>query len=160
MTVTSDHGLHLPQGYNEAMNACNLLLRRQFQISGLQLAMLRLVAEHAPLRLRELRLQLSLHPASLGQAVDSLVKKELMERYTDPQDARGSVVAVTVSGKDNRRRSLLAGSVRIRYAPEDAEKYERLEHALNELVELFGLEPWRASEQARCARNASRQVTL
>ncbi|WP_157685552.1 MarR family winged helix-turn-helix transcriptional regulator [Paenibacillus donghaensis] len=128
--------------YDEAMNAYNQLLRRQFQISGLQLAILRMVAEHAPLRLRELRSQLSLHPATLGQAVDSLVKKELLERYADPQDARGRVVAVTASGKELIAAAPLAGPVRIRYAPEDAEKYERLEHALNELVELFGLEPW------------------
>jgi len=128
--------------YDEAVSSYNKELRSEFDVSGLQLAILRIAAERSPQRMKELRGMLSLHPATLGQAVDSLVNKGLLERFADQEDARGKVIRVTPQGNALIAEAPLAGPVRLRYVAEDPERLRRLADALEELVDLFGLTEW------------------
>jgi DNA-binding MarR family transcriptional regulator len=127
-----------------ALAAFNRDLHAEHGVTGLQLAVLRIVAERSPHRLKDLRRGLTLHPATLGQAVDDLVRRGLLVREVDPADTRGRIVAVTDAGRALLATAPLAGPVRLRAVGPDIPP-ERLAHlaaAFEDAVELFGLEPW------------------
>jgi DNA-binding MarR family transcriptional regulator len=129
-----------------AINAFNRDLQARYGVNGLELAMLRIVAERSPIRMLDLRRSLALHPATLGQAIDRLVKRGLLERGIDPDDRRGRVVALTGEGRRMVAEAPAAGAVRLRHLPPD-ERIERLAESLTDAVELFGLESWTDKEE-------------
>jgi DNA-binding MarR family transcriptional regulator len=78
-----------------ALEAFHLELRQRFGITGLQLAVLRILAERPRLPLAALRKALVAHPATLGQAIDGLRRRELVTVRTDAADRRARNVALT-----------------------------------------------------------------
>ena len=125
-----------------AIESFNLALRRDFGLSGLQLAVLRILAERPSLPLAALRKALVMHPATLGQAVDELKAKGLCTVGRNPADRRARVVALTPAGEAVLAKAPLAGPVRLRQIAADPVRLEQLAGALEDAVELFGLTPW------------------
>jgi DNA-binding MarR family transcriptional regulator len=125
-----------------AMESFNLTLRRDFGITGLQLAVLRILAERPALPLAALRKTLVMHPATLGQAVDELRDNGLCTVTHNPQDRRARLVALTEAGRTLLGIAPLAGPVRLRQVSAEPARLERLAHGLEDAVELFGLAPW------------------
>ncbi|MDB5506863.1 MAG: hypothetical protein JWR75_1501 [Devosia sp.] len=115
-------------------------LRRQFGITGLQLAILRILSERPEHALAALRKSLVLHPATLGQAIDELRVMGLCTVRTNPADRRARVVAITEKGAGIVREAPLAGPVRLRQTDNDVARLDRLAAALADAMELFGLE--------------------
>lgn len=133
---------------DQAIRAFNADLRRTFGISGLQLALLRILAERSPIELAELRRSLALHPATVGQAVDALVRAGLCERTRAPGDRRAWILSPTEAGRAVMSAAPLAGPVRLRSAAVEPARLDRLADALDDAIELFGLEPWAGSPSA------------
>ena len=125
-----------------AIESFNLSLRRDFGLSGLQLAVLRILAERPSLPLAALRKALVMHPATLGQAVDELKAKGLCTVGRNPADRRARVVALTPAGEAVLAKAPLAGPVRLRQIAADPARLEQLAGALEDAVQLFGLTPW------------------
>ena len=117
-------------------------LRARFGASGEQLALLRIIAERAHWPLSELRGRLTMHPATLGQAVDRLARRGDVAVSPDPADRRRRVVAVTEQGRALIASLPDAGPVRLRTREFDPERLERLADAFDDAIELFGLEEW------------------
>jgi DNA-binding MarR family transcriptional regulator len=127
---------------DRAFEGLNLMLRQEFGLTGLQLSILRILAERPVLPLAALRKALVMHPATLGQAVDELKTRGLCLVERSPQDRRARVVALTPAGEAVLARAPLAGPVRLRQVAADPIQLERLASALEDAVELFGLTPW------------------
>lgn len=128
----------------QALDGFNRELARRHGVTGAQLAMLRIVAER-PLTLAELRQRLVMHPATLGQLIDRMQRQGLVERSVSAQDRRKRVVRPTVKGRELLAAAPLAGPVRLRQAPPAAsERMDRLAGALEDAIDLFGLEEWSA----------------
>jgi DNA-binding MarR family transcriptional regulator len=127
-----------------AFAAFNRELRATVGLTGAQLAMLRIVAEVGPTTLAGLRERLRLHPATLGQLVDRLREKSLVRLSVDPDDARRRVVELTGEGEHALREAPLAGPVRLRSVETDPARLATLADALDDAVELFGLQRWAA----------------
>ena len=125
-----------------AFAAFNRELRATVGLTGAQLAMLRIVAEVGPTTLAGLRERLRLHPATLGQLVDRLREKSLVRLSVDPDDARRRVVELTGEGERALREAPLAGPVRLRSVETDPARLATLADALDDAVELFGLQRW------------------
>jgi DNA-binding MarR family transcriptional regulator len=125
-----------------AFAAFNRELRATVGLTGAQLAMLRIVAEVGPTTLAGLRGRLRLHPATLGQLVDRLRDKSLVALSTDPTDARRRVVELTDEGRRALRQAPLAGPVRLRSVEADPDRLATLANALDDAIELFGLQRW------------------
>lgn len=125
-----------------AFAAFNRELRATVGLTGAQLAMLRIVAEVGPTTLAGLRERLRLHPATLGQLVDRLREKSLVRLSVDPADARRRVVELTGEGERALREAPLAGPVRLRSVETDPARLATLADALDDAVELFGLQRW------------------
>jgi DNA-binding MarR family transcriptional regulator len=125
-----------------AFAAFNRELRATAGLTGAQLAMLRIVAEVGPTTLAGLRERLRLHPATLGQLVDRLREKSLVRLSVDPDDARRRVVELTGEGERALREAPLAGPVRLRSIETDPARLATLADALDDAVELFGLQRW------------------
>ena len=62
----------------QAIQRFNQSLRKDFGITGLQLAVLRILGERPALPLAALRKSLVMHPATLGQSIDELRVMELV----------------------------------------------------------------------------------
>src|SRR5262245_48094228 len=79
-----------------ALAACNRTLDRDHGVTGAQLAMLRLVDEWArpSVPLAVLRDRLVMHPATLGQLLDRLAARHLVDLSPDPADRRRRLVTV------------------------------------------------------------------
>jgi DNA-binding MarR family transcriptional regulator len=125
-----------------AFEAFNLELRRRFGLTGLQLAILRILAERPSLPLAALRKALVMHPATLGQAVEELRGKGLCTVARDPADRRARVVALTAEGEALLREAPLAGPVRLRQVAAEPARLDALARALEDAVDLFGLASW------------------
>src|SRR6201996_2565962 len=97
-----------------AMQKFNQMLRKDFGITGLQLAVLRILGERPALPLAALRKALVMHPATLGQSIDELRTMGLASVTRDPRDKRTRLVAITDKGKELLARAPVAGPVRLR----------------------------------------------
>jgi DNA-binding MarR family transcriptional regulator len=122
-----------------AIQNFNQTLRRQFGITGLQLAVLRILGERPSLPLAALRKSLVMHPATLGQSIDELRAMGLCTVERNPKDKRARVVAITDAGKALMARAPMAGPVRLRAIDHDVAKLDRLRLAFDDAVEMFGL---------------------
>lgn len=122
-----------------AIQRFNQQLRRQFGITGLQLAVLRILGERPALPLAALRKALVMHPATLGQSIDELRGLGLCTVERDSRDKRARVVAITDKGKELMARAPVAGPVRLREIDHDVAKLDRLKAAFEDAVEMFGL---------------------
>jgi len=120
----------------------NLMLKRDLGVTGLQLSILRILAERPSLPLAALRKTLVMHPATLGQAVDALRGLGLCVVGRNPADRRARVVSLTEQGEALLARAPLAGPVRLRQLAAEPARLDRLAAALEDALELFALEPW------------------
>lgn len=125
---------------DQAIQSYNQLLRRQFGITGLQLAVLRILGERPSLQLAALRKTLVMHPATLGQSIDELRAMGLCTVTRDESDKRARVVALTEAGRALMTRAPLAGPIRLRAMEHDPQALDRMSAAFEEAVGLFGLE--------------------
>jgi MarR family transcriptional regulator, temperature-dependent positive regulator of motility len=124
-----------------AIGAFNHALERQHNITGAQLAILRIVAELGPrVRLSDLRQRLVMHPATLGQLLDRLAVRGLVALSVDESDRRRRLVEVTGAGRRLIAAAPLAGPVRLRHVDVEPHRLEHLTEALTDAVVLFGLE--------------------
>jgi DNA-binding MarR family transcriptional regulator len=122
-----------------AMQKFNQELRREFGITGLQLAVLRILGERPALPLAALRKSLVMHPATLGQSIDELRTMGLCTVERDTRDKRARLVAITDQGRELMARAPVAGPVRLRETDNDPVRLDRLKLAFEDAVELFGL---------------------
>jgi DNA-binding MarR family transcriptional regulator len=122
-----------------AIQNFNQTLRKEFGITGLQLAVLRILGERPALPLAALRKSLVMHPATLGQSIDELRGLGLCTVERNPKDKRARVVAITEAGKALMARAPMAGPVRLRAMDHDVAKLDRLRLAFDDAVEMFGL---------------------
>ena len=127
---------------DRAFERLNAELRRSYRVTGAQLAILRIVGERDGVTLRDLRAQLVMHPATLGQLVDRAVRAGYLQRRPSPADARARLLTVSAKGRRLLARAPIAGPVRLRHAPVDRERAARLAEALEDAVRLFGMEEW------------------
>jgi len=123
-----------------AIHGFNQTLRKQFGITGLQLAVLRILGERPSLPLAALRKSLVMHPATLGQSIDELRVMELVTVTRDQRDKRARIVALTDKGRELMARAPIAGPVRLRAMDHDVQKLDRLKAAFEDAIGLFGLE--------------------
>jgi DNA-binding MarR family transcriptional regulator len=126
---------------DQAIVAFNRDLRERHGVTGAQLAMLRIVAER-PVTLAELRAGLAMHPATLGQLIDRLARRGLVERRASPRDRRRRLVELTPLGRRLLAEAPLAGPVRLRLRPADPDRLRRLADAFDDAIDLFGLKEW------------------
>ncbi|WP_222853459.1 MarR family winged helix-turn-helix transcriptional regulator [Fodinicola acaciae] len=125
---------------DQAFAEFNRQLQRRHKVTGGQLAILRMVEEWGgDLALQEMRDQLAMHPATLGQLVDRLADREFVSLANDPTDRRRRIVRVTKKGRRLLRETPLAGPVRLRYVKADPARLRRLAEAFDDAVELFNL---------------------
>jgi DNA-binding MarR family transcriptional regulator len=128
---------------DQAFTAFNQDLQRRHGITGAQLAMLRLVAEWGPqVPLAHLRQRLVIHAATLGQMLDRLAERRLVELSPDPEDRRRRVVELTRGGQQVLQAAPVAGPVRLRHVASDPRRLRRLAAAFTDAIALFGLEEY------------------
>jgi DNA-binding MarR family transcriptional regulator len=127
---------------DQAIQAFNQTLRKDFGITGLQLAVLRILGERPALPLAALRKTLVMHPATLGQSIDELRVMELVTVTRDPRDKRARMVALTDAGRALMARAPVAGPVRLRAMDHDVTRLDRMRAAFEDALELFGLAPY------------------
>ena len=127
---------------DRAFENLNAELRRRYGLTGLQLSVLRILAERPQLPLAALRKALVMHPATLGQAIDKLRVMELVTVRRDQADKRARLVALTPAGTALLATAPLVGPVRLREVAADPARLERLAAALEDAIALFGLESW------------------
>ncbi|MFJ3956767.1 MarR family winged helix-turn-helix transcriptional regulator [Arthrobacter sp. NPDC090010] len=125
---------------SDALAAFDRHLRSEFGITGGQLAILRIIAE-GEITLVELRNRLAMHPATLGQVVDRIVRLGLLVSSPLDSDRRVRVLTLTEDGLRLLRKAPLAGPVRLRSAA-DSESSRFLGAAFTEALSAFGLERW------------------
>lgn len=124
---------------DQAIVNFNQMLRKEFGITGLQLAVLRILGERPALPLAALRKSLVMHPATLGQSIDELRVRELVTVTRDARDKRARTVALTDKGRELMSRAPLAGPVRLREIETDPARLDRLKLAFEDSIDLFGL---------------------
>lgn len=124
---------------DSAIQAFNQTLRKQFGITGLQLAVLRILGERPSLPLAALRKTLVMHPATLGQSIDELRTMGLCTVERDGRDKRARNVAITGKGRELMARAPVAGPVRLREIDHDAARLDRLKAAFEDAIDMFGL---------------------
>ena len=127
---------------DRAVETFNAELRSRFGITGLQLAVLRILAERPQLPLAALRKTLVMHPATLGQAIDELRRMGHCLVRRDQADKRARVVAITPQGLALIEQAPIAGPDRLRHLDHDPVRLDRLAAALGDAIDLFGLAPW------------------
>ena len=120
----------------------NRHLRETCGITSAQVALLRLIDEMGAPTLADLRGRLLMHPATLGQMVERLQGRGLVALEPDPQDRRRRRLGLTREGRETLAVAPLAGPVRLRVVGADPDRLRRLAVALEDAVELFGLERW------------------
>lgn len=123
--------------------AFNRELERTQGVTGAQLAILRLVAEWGPVvQLAELRERLVMHPATLGQLLDRLAARGMVDLFTDAADRRRRTLQLTAKGQRVIDEAPLAGPVRLRHVAAEPWRLGRLAEALDDAIVLFGLEEY------------------
>lgn len=125
---------------DRALDAYEARLRREHGITGLQLSVLQICSERPRLPLAALRKALVMHAATLGQSIDELRRRELVIVRTDPRDRRARLVGLTPSGAELLSQVQVAGPARLRIRDADIEKLDRLRNALDDAMDLFGLD--------------------
>jgi DNA-binding MarR family transcriptional regulator len=139
---------------DRAFENLNAELKRHYGITGLQLSVLRILAERPQLPLAALRKALVMHPATLGQAIDKLRVMDLVTVRRDPDDKRSRNVALTPAGTTLIAGAPLAGPVRLRDVVVDPLRLERLAAALEDAIDLFGLEDWAPGRREKIPETA------
>ncbi len=139
---------------DRAFENLNAELKRRYGITGLQLAVLRILSERPQLPLAALRKALVMHPATLGQAIDKLRVMGLVTVRRDAVDKRSRIVALTPGGQEMIAGAPLAGPVRLRDVTVEPARLERLAAALDDAVELFGLTEWAPGRRERPLEHA------
>lgn len=124
---------------DSAIQSFNQTLRKEFGITGLQLAVLRILGERPQLPLAALRKSLVMHPATLGQSIDELRVMGLCTVTRDARDKRARIVAMTDKGRELMTRAPLAGPVRLREIETEPARLDALRNAFTDAVDLFGL---------------------
>jgi DNA-binding MarR family transcriptional regulator len=71
-----------------------------FGVDGRELAVLTVLAAHAPLSQQEAGEQLGVDRTTMVALVDALEAKGLVERHRSPQDRRKNSVVLTAAGRD------------------------------------------------------------
>jgi DNA-binding MarR family transcriptional regulator len=140
---------------DRAFENLNAELRRTYGLTGLQLSVLRILAERPQLPLAALRKALVMHPATLGQAIDKLRVMDLVTVRRDPDDKRSRNVALTEAGTVLVRDAPLVGPVRLRDVAADPLRLERLAAALEDAIDLFGLDAWAPGRRERSPEPAA-----
>ncbi len=135
----------------QAFETLTLDLKRRYGLTRLQLSVLQILRERPQLPLAALRKALVAHPATLGQAIDKLRVKELVIVRRDPGDKRSRLIALTATGNALIADAPLTGAVRLRDVQVEPARLERLTAALEDAVELFGLERWAPGRQRTVA---------
>ena len=125
-----------------SFDGLNVYLKDRYRITGLQLAILRIIGESESTTLYALRAQLAMHPATIGQLVDRVVKRGLLSRKRAANDSRLRELTLTARGRRLLEEAPVAGPVRIRSARADKGRLRRLAAAFDDAVSLFGLEEW------------------
>ena len=125
-----------------ALKAFELDLKRRYNITTLQLAVLHIVSERPHIPLAALRKALLAHAATLGQAVDDLRRKGLCQVRSNPEDRRARNVSITEAGSALVAAMPMAGPMRLRVVEGETDRLDRLAPALGDALDLFGLEPW------------------
>jgi DNA-binding MarR family transcriptional regulator len=139
---------------DRAFENLNAELRRRYGITGLQLAVLRILAERPQLPLAALRKALVMHPATLGQAIDKLRVMDLVTVRRDLDDKRSRIVALTAVGAEMIAGAPLAGPVRLRDITVAPDRLDRLAAALEDAIDLFGLEAWAPGRREKVEERA------
>jgi DNA-binding MarR family transcriptional regulator len=127
---------------DRAVELFNAELKQGHGITGLQLAVLRILGERPQLPLAALRKALVMHPATLGQAIDGLRRKGLCQVRRNPDDRRARDISITPEGEAIVAAAPLAGPVRLREVNYDPARLDRLAAALEDAIDLFGLGQW------------------
>jgi MarR family transcriptional regulator, temperature-dependent positive regulator of motility len=143
--VTSAEALAAIRGWyrlDRAFAEVNRVWQETHQVTGAQVAILRIVAERATWPLSELRDRLSMHPATLGQLVARLAERSLVVVEAEPGDRRRRQVALAPDGRALLDELPVVGPVRLRSVEVDVEQLRRLAEAFDLAVELFGLTPF------------------
>lgn len=116
-------------------------LKARYGITMLQLAVLHILSERPHMPLSALRRTLVMHPATLGQSIDDLRRKQLCRVTTDPEDRRARHIAITETGSALVARTPLAGPMRLRQLDgTDPARLDRLAQGLADAMALFGLD--------------------
>jgi DNA-binding MarR family transcriptional regulator len=150
---------------DQAIAGFNRTLERKYSITGAQLAILRLVDEWSrpgptedsgqAVALAALRERLVMHPATLGQLLERLAIRGLVQLIQDPSDRRRRLVALTTEGSCVVNGAPLAGPVRLRYFSADPDRTRRLAEALKDAITLFGLEEYQDDRSTDAAQHRS-----
>ena len=108
-------------------------------LTASQMSALANLEEHGPLRLRDLARHEGVRPPTATRMVDPLEERGLVLRSPDPDDARGTVVAITDEGRavlrqvrDDRTAEVAAALARL-----PADRVEVLRAAVPVLAELL-----------------------
>lgn len=121
-------------------------LKRETGVTGSQLALLRIIDEHAPVSIRKLRDELDWHPASLGQAIQRLENRGLVTVADDPTDRRRRMCHLTKTGHVLLTRTPLVGPVRLRTQPIDPDDLVAMRRGFDLALTAFGLDEWSNDE--------------
>jgi len=124
---------------DQSISAFHTMLKAKHGITGLQLAVLHILAERPHMALAALRKGLNMHAATLGQSIDELRRLELCIVRTDPRDRRARLVAITEKGLELVKAVPLAGPNRLRQIETDPARLDQLTTALNDALDIFGL---------------------
>ena len=127
---------------DEALKAYERDLKREHNITMLQLAVLHIISERPHIPLAALRKALLAHAATLGQAIDDLRRKGLCLVRTNPEDRRARNVSLTETGIALVAAMPLVGPMRLREVEGETDRLTRLAPALGDALDLFGLEAW------------------
>jgi DNA-binding MarR family transcriptional regulator len=125
-----------------AIHNFNQTLRREFGVTGLQLAVLRILGERPALPLAALRKALVMHPATLGQSIDELRRLGLCTVTRDARDKRARLVAITDKGRELAARAPVAGPGRLRETENDPARLDQMKTAFEDAIALFALDAY------------------
>ena len=130
----------------QAFAAFNVELHRDYDVTGGQLALLRIIAERQPVTIRELRRELDWHPASLGQLVQRLVDRGLVVRTRDAADRRVRTLSLSRSGQELLAKTPLVGPVRLRQVELPTGDLAIMRRGFEVAIKAFALTPWSHDE--------------
>lgn len=109
-------------------------------LTGPQLWAIKVIADHAPIRVSDLAVRLYLHPATTVGILDRLEKKGLVARVRSQKDRRGVEVTLTESGREVVARApqvaqglLVSGLERL-----STRKLKTIDSGLAQMVKILG----------------------